>query len=265
MPAEPSRLTVLANRLRVLDITTVYPLLLMLGNCRGQLRADAFDGMLVDIESYLVRRAICGLTPKNYNRIFVGIIRALGKNGGPSRQTLQSELLALQGDSTVWPDDRLLRQHWLDDALYLTLGPAKTRMAREALDLAMQTSKQEEIHIEGGLTVEHVLPQWGSLEDWPYPARADQSGLDPAVRRARLIHSIGNLTLLTQPLNSSASNGPFRHKRPAIAMQSRLQLNAYFQRFRDDDAWHEETIIARGQALFALATTVWPYPATAET
>ncbi len=78
--------------------------------------------------------------------------------------------------------------------------------------------------------------------------------------RQTVRNSLGNLTLLTQSLNSSVSRGPFSGKRPAITQQSRLSLNAYFQRFSDDDVWNEETIIKRGEELADLAIRVWPHP-----
>ena len=41
---------------------------------------------------------------------------------------------------------------------------------------------------------------------------------------------MGNLTLLTQELNSSISNGPFVDKSTAIAADSDLRLNAHVTR-----------------------------------
>jgi hypothetical protein len=74
-------------------------------------------------------------------------------------------------------------------------------------------------------------------------------------RRNRLKHSFGNLTLLTQSLNSSVSNGPFLGKREEITAQSNLRLNAYFQKA---DEWDEAAIIARGGVLFDVAKQIWP-------
>ena len=48
--------------------------------------------------------------------------------------------------------------------------------------------------------------------------------------------------------------------RPEIAKQSSLRLNVYFQDFLDSDPWNEEVILKRGQDLFDVACTVWPYP-----
>ncbi len=78
--------------------------------------------------------------------------------------------------------------------------------------------------------------------------------------RDQILHTFGNLTLLTQPLNSSVSNGPFSQKRPNIAKQSRLRMNAYFQEFENSDVRNQDPILVRGQKLFEVAKRVWPGP-----
>jgi hypothetical protein len=67
-------------------------------------------------------------------------------------------------------------------------------------------------------------------------------------RGLRMLHTLGNLTLLTPRLNSSVSNGPFCNKRSAIAGQSRLIMNSYFQRFTDDYTWDEKAIGHRARS-----------------
>ena len=79
-------------------------------------------------------------------------------------------------------------------------------------------------------------------------------------RRSILLHSLGNLTLLTEPLNSGVSNGPFCAKRPEITKQSLLILNSYFQSFSDNDMWDEDKILERGRYLAKLVLKVWGYP-----
>jgi hypothetical protein len=237
--------------------------MLLLCAHRPSLSDEEFNGILEDLESYLVRRAVCDLTIKNYNRVFLALLQALRRRDAVSRSALREELLGLQGESAVWPDDSVFQRHWVNEPAYNSLGAAKTQMVLAALDQALDTPRQERMRLDDWLTVEHVMPQSASLEQWPYPAEAVQGDgpIDERlVRRVRLVHSFGNLTLLTQFLNSSVSNGPFAAKRPEIAKQSRLQLNAYFQRFADSDAWDENSIVRRGQELFEVAKRLWPYP-----
>jgi hypothetical protein len=66
IPGVPGRQGVFARRLRLLDNSTVYPVLLfLLGGEKGDLPAADRDGIITDLESYLIRRLICGLTILN--------------------------------------------------------------------------------------------------------------------------------------------------------------------------------------------------------
>ena len=56
-------------RLRRWDVTTVYPLVLRLWET-DKLGIDDKAGALETLLSYIVRRAVCGLTTKNYNKFF---------------------------------------------------------------------------------------------------------------------------------------------------------------------------------------------------
>lgn len=109
------------------------------------------------------------------------------------------------------------------------------------------------------LSVEHVLPQKWREADYPFTS----SGDGKREERARLLHSIGNLTLVTPRFNGALSNEPFRIKRTAIVGESALRLNTYFQQFSDDDAWNEATIVDRAKALFPIAKSIWAYPNSA--
>jgi len=90
---DTTRFGVFAQRLRILDMTTIYPFLLWLCEYRDQIAPDEFDGILIDLESYVVRRAISRLTPKNYNRIFS---HPFGENepSGNTKQDIYSKGVA---------------------------------------------------------------------------------------------------------------------------------------------------------------------------
>jgi uncharacterized protein with ParB-like and HNH nuclease domain len=257
---DSGRFGVMVQRLKILDTTTVYPFLLWLCDQSGRISQEEFDGILTDIESYIVRRAICELTPKNYNRTFLTLLTKLSKEPQPSRAAMQRELLSLEGESGVWPDDKTFTEHLMYHPIYNSIGPKRVKLVLTAVELASRTPKQEVIPlaINNLLTIEHVMPQTMDEENWPYPNPIVE--VKEKIQRLNLIHSLGNLTLLTQPLNSNVSNGPFLVKRPAIAGQSLLILNSYFQKFSDDDIWNENTIIERGKVLSELILKIWPYP-----
>ncbi len=275
---DSERLGILAQRLRILDTTTVYPLLLWLRENQGKTtEEEEFNGILADLESYVVRRAICRLTPKNYNRVFLTLLTKLSKEGLPNRASVRRELLSLEGDSAVWPNDETFKRNLVYEPLYDSIGPRRVRLVLTALELFSRTPRQEALplSINNALTIEHVMPQKFKPEEWSYPESETteiEKELNPKEqesrrrelesRRLTLLHSLGNLTLLTQPLNSEVSNGPFNLKRPEITKQSLLVLNSYYQGFSDDDVWNEKTILSRGFHLADQAVKVWAYPKT---
>lgn len=260
VPDGDGRTPLFAKRLQALDTSTVYPvLLLLLVGGKDRVAAGDLDGIVTDLESYLVRRMVCELGTKNYNRFFLSMLQKLRGSSDPiSRATIQQMLLAPDGSAGEWPDDKRFAKAWLEKPLYDTLKPMRCSMLLEAVDRAMRTSKQETVTINSKLTIEHVLPQQWEPPAWPEPpvdaGNDDESAIE---RRERLLHSLGNLTLLTQELNSSVSNGPYAAKRPEIAKQSVLRLNTYFQ---DATTWDESEIASRGEKLLEHAKRIWPRP-----
>jgi hypothetical protein len=132
-------------------------------------------------------------------------------------------------------------------------------MVLQALELAPYTGKEEGVVVPW-LSVEHILPQTpASLEDWPYPSRQPSPSLEEVQSRFYFRESLGNLTLVVQPLNSSLSNGPFVTKKAKLAEESQLRMNRYFANFPKDH-WMEADIAERSVALAALASRIWPRP-----
>ncbi len=251
-----SRMGQFLDRLRLIDTSTVYPLLLLLG--QSSLAQSELDGIAADLESYLIRRYVCQLTIKNYNQFFPALIKHL-RTAGVTRESLEGFLLDPTGDAGRWPRDDEFRKAWLDRQVYTGREARRVEMILRALEAAMHTAMQEKVKIVSDLTVEHVMPQsW--YENWPLsdsPSAVSDDDSPEALRRDRALHTLGNLTLLTQELNSSVSNAGFAARRAEIVKQSTLLLNAYFQ---DRTAWDVDSIEERGRHLFELACVVWPHP-----
>lgn len=255
LPGQASRFELFCRRLKLLDVSTVTPLVLYLLEHHKPDSAD-FVQAIGDVESYLVRRFICGYTTKGYNRVFLNrLLAEMVREQKTDATTLRSKLLALEGDSQRWPDDESFARNWCHRGLYQGRSTAKVRGILEALELVMRGSKQEFLALPDGLTVEHVLPQkW--YDNWPL---ADDTA-ENQEKRNRLLHSIGNLTLVTQAFNSSLSNAGFAVKRQEIVTTSLLLLNTHFQPYGEQRAWDESEIVKRAEALFGHARQVWPFP-----
>lgn len=247
------RLNTLVHRLQVMDTSVFYPVLLGLRTrWNGKTDTRQLDEILTDLESYLVRRMVCELTPKNYNNIVLDLLQKLEAAPAIDRATIADFLLGLTGDTARWPTNAEFKEACQTKPLYEYLSNPRLQMLLHALDLQLETNRQEQVHLQTDLTIEHVFPQHPTPGKWH---QIDEEG------GYEVLHQLGNLTLLTKPLNSSVSNGPFSKKRKKIAEQSRLRLNVYFQQFDDDYLWDASDIRRRGKELAKLALQVWPRPA----
>jgi uncharacterized protein with ParB-like and HNH nuclease domain len=263
LPTGSDRMSILTARLSALDTSTVHPLLLYLaGLDDAALPQKGRNQIAEDLESYLVRRFVAGMTPKNYNRFFLALLTKAKHaiaHGDDLAETIRAELLRSVELTSIWPDDAAFRRGWLANPVYVGSRSDRSAMLLNALNAAMITTKNEKVVLMG-LTVEHLLPQNGRIEDYPYaPMPKDEEDVSPEARRKRLLHTVGNLTLLTGPLNSSISNGPFSAKRTAIVDESDLRLNAWM-RTDARTTWGETDILQRGADLFERAAMIWPVP-----
>ena len=245
------RLNVLAKRLQVMDTSVFYPVLLgLLTRWQGKTAARELPGIFNDLESYLVRRMVCQLTPKNYNRLVLDLLEVLEHVSVITRSTVSDFLRGLTGETGRWPDDTAFQRACQTEPLYEVLNKPRLHLLLQALDLQLETSRQEQIHLDDTLTIEHIYPQTPITGKWDQISEKEGE---------EVLHQLGNLTLLTKPLNSSVSNGAFARKRGQIAKQSRVRLNTYFQDFGDDYLWGAADIYQRGEALAKLAIKVWPH------
>lgn len=131
-------------------------------------------------------------------------------------------------------------------------------MVLEAIEDKLRGPMAEEAHVSrGSLTIEHVLPQsW--KEHWPLGPAADV--IQAEIDRDRVLHTLGNLTLVNGRLNPKLSNGPWSDKCDSLSEHTVLHLNKdLLNSYRDED-WAEPTIRDRGRALARIASEIWPAP-----
>lgn len=256
--APESREGLFFYRLDQLDTTTVFPLLLeavkQFDNSGS--RKDLHQ-LLGDLESFFVRRTICELTAKNYNKFTVDLLKDVLRENTLSVAAVRSFLLKQETDVSRWPTDDEFKKAWMEIDFYKRLKRTKGRMILEALETHLYTGKTEKISIDEKLTVEHLLPrEWE--RHWPLPALNSSNDAEKAQeRRDDLLNKVGNLTLLTKQLNPSVSNGPWEKKRKEILRHSALNLNRTLP-----ENWDEDTIQKRSEELFKVAVKVWPRPSS---
>lgn len=132
-------------------------------------------------------------------------------------------------------------------------------MILRAIEMSLYTSKVEAVSVPKVLSIEHVMPQMWE-EHWLLPETlSPEERLEAAAARNSKIHLLGNLTLVTQPLNAALSNAAWPVKQKELNRNSKLLLNA---RLIDDyaDVFDEAAIDARGGDLVARLMSIWPGP-----
>ncbi len=262
-PEGEDRVALLARRLKSLDNSTVYPLLLYVMGLSGErLSTTDRDRIFEDVESWLVRRFVCQLTNKSYNRFFVALLAKMkrAEAGVNLADLVRTELSRSKEVTARWPTDREFLAAWLSKPLYAKSRPDRSVMVLRAIERQIRTNRNEKVTLPDQLSVEHLLPQKGLLSDYPMPTDLPLAeGETVERRRERLMHTVGNLTLLTNELNASASNGTWPTKTKKIALDSDLRLNAWL-RADTPATWSEADVVARGRELFEFARLIWFRP-----
>ncbi len=272
-PTLDNALGKLTIRLRDMEISTIYPLLLCIEGDE-EITQDNKDNMYSILDSYVTRRFICGLTPKNYNNVFLEYLKFLTNNKEASQ--LEELLKSKTADSNLWPTDVMLSEKVIERPIYREASNRSKSLSNILLEIEkfQRGKKQEQIQfLNTDLTIEHVLPQkW--FENWPLNGTSvieddfvvaqhavmteeDKEGKYHLIMdRNRLLHTFGNLTILTSALNPSVSNASFPIKKEKICSQSTLIINQYFQ---SKEEWNEEEITIRSKSLFKSISQIWKY------
>lgn len=243
----------LGRKLATWQVTTAYPIALQIAG--EQVQETERKNIARLLYSYIVRRALCGLTAKNLNRVFQAISQKFVATG-PSVAGLTEFFYERTGDSTRFPSDDEFRQGILAQPAYILAPGARIRDILWELELASRTSFAEKVDMPWNLQTEHVLPvSW--TEEWPLSEGefVDRWSDDSrAVRRRQALQTLGNLTLITGGLNSSSGNKSFIEKRDNFAEHTSLFLNKWFLK---QPEWTEKQIYQRGENLADRAINIW--------
>lgn len=251
---ENSDLYWLGRKLAAWQVTTAYPIVLQISS--SDIEQDEKRALYRLIYSYIVRRALSGLTNKNLNHVFQSLAQVFVKTR-PSVETFKRYFAERTGDSTRFPGNNEFRQGILYKPAYSLAPQSRIKDVLWELEEASRSKFAEETSMPDGLWTEHVLPvSW--TEEWPFEDNEfveRWSGDPKAETRNRLLHTLGNLTLMTGGLNISSGNKSFFEKREKLEEHTGLFLNKWFLK---KESWHETGIMERSTSLSKLAVEIWP-------
>ena len=245
------------RRWRAMQVRVLTPILLrILAEDPSQ---SLLDSCARHLESYLVRRMLCKLTTRGYYDLALDMLKRFDKQPNqPLDQLVLEFLLEQTTDRYRWPTDDDLREAFVNSRMYGGLPKSRLRFVLEGIEEGMRTAMSDAGPLVRGLSIEHVMPQaW--RDQWSAPESTDGDDEDPALRRDRLLHTMGNLTLVTKRLNSSMTNAGLADKRDALTTHSTLFLN---KDVLDASAsgWDEAQIVERSNRLCDVAIRVWSRP-----
>ena len=166
--------TAFAYRWKAMQAAVVTPVLLWL------LSSEAEPGQvfkaLKALESYLVRRMVCRMTTRGYNRVFVDLLRRLEQAGPATAGDAVIEFLGeREAYGTIWPNDNLALDAISTKPLYRLLTRGRLRMVLEGIEHELRTTKAEGGAVPTELTIEHIMPRsWRGV--WPEPEPGGGAG-----------------------------------------------------------------------------------------
>ena len=243
-------------RTGVMQAGVITPVLLLLLSAQAEPRQGAFDAL----ESFLVRRMICRLTTKDYNRLTLELAKRLQDSNLDCADTVTVGFLKEQkANAREWPSDEDVVHALATSPIYRLLTRGRLRFILESVEGRLRSSgKSEDLDVPKNLTIEHVMPVGWGTDEWPLPAEVEP--VQATYQRNTLVHTIGNLTLTTQKLNSSLSNSPWDAKRSELLKHATLLLN---NELTISATWNEDRIRERSERIARLVSEVWPGPDSA--
>ncbi|GHQ28275.1 hypothetical protein VN0338_13680 [Helicobacter pylori] len=226
-----------------LEMDVIYPLLLELYSDYndGVLSKADFRRSIALIESYICRRAVCGLGTNSLNKVFPSFTKHIQKD--EYFKSLKAHFGSLT-EKQRFPNNDEFKD------CFITIDFYRFKK-REYFFERLENSDGKERVYTHEYTIEHIMPQ-KLTEEWERDLGENFQEI-----HNKYLHTIGNLTLTGY--NSEYSNKSFKEKQGMEKgfKDSPLRLN---QSLRDLESFGEEEIKKRANDLADLALKIWTYP-----
>ncbi|GAA9175750.1 DUF262 and DUF1524 domain-containing protein [Helicobacter pylori] len=226
-----------------LKMDVIYPLLLELYSdySDGVLSEDNFRRSIALIESYICRRAVCGLGTNSLNKVFPSFTKHIQKD--EYFKSLKAHFGYLT-EKQRFPNNDEFKN------LFITIDFYKFKKKKYFFERLENFDRKERVYTHE-YTIEHIMPQT-LTEEWERDLGENFQEI-----HNKYLHTIGNLTLTGY--NNEYSNKSFQEKRCMEGgfKDSPLRLN---QGLRDLESFGEEEIKKRAKDLADLALKIWTYP-----
>lgn len=226
-----------------LEMDVVYPLLLELYSDYGDgvLSKADFIPIIALIESYICRRAVCGLGTDSLNKVFPSFTKHIQKD--EYFESLKAHFGSLT-EKQRFPNNDEFKD------CFITIDFYNVKRNKYFFERLENFDRKERVYTHE-YTIEHIMPK-KLTEEWERDLGENFKEIHD-----KYLHTIGNLTLTGY--NPEYSNKSFKEKQGMEKgfKDSPLRLN---QGLRDLKSFGEEEIKKRANDLADLALKIWTYP-----
>ncbi|MFP6037060.1 DUF262 domain-containing protein [Helicobacter pylori] len=226
-----------------LEMDVVYPLLLELYSdySDGVLSKQDFIPIIYLTESYICRRAVCGLGTNSLNKVFPSFTKHIQKDEYFKSLKVHFGYLT---EKQRFPNNDEFKK------LFITIDFYNFQKKTYFFERLENFDTKEPVNTKE-CTIEHIMPQT-LTEEW----KRDLGENFQAIHD-KYLHTIGNLTLTGY--NKEYRNNSFQEKRDMEKgfKQSPLKLN---QSLKDLESFGEKEIEKRANDLADWALKIWTYP-----
>jgi len=243
---EDSDISKIAKDINTLKVDVVYPFLLeILEDYKNQTisKSELIEIMRLS-ESYVFRRAICGVPPNSLNKTFANLTKEIDKDDYLT--SLKASFINKKTYKRFPNDDEFKREFILKNVYNF-------RSRSYLFNKLENHEHKERIDTISEYTIEHIMPQNPNLSsEW----RQDLGENWQEIHN-EFLHTIGNLTLTGY--NSELSDRPFLEKRDMKGgfADSHLKLNNILATLSH---WNKDEIVKRGKELSEFASQIWFAP-----
>jgi uncharacterized protein with ParB-like and HNH nuclease domain len=195
------------------------------------------------VESYVFRRAICGIPPNTLNRVFEALMTKVDKSN--YLESLKDAFRQLTSTRRYPSNSEFKEALFIKDVYNFNRCNYLLRK--------LENHERRELISIADYTTEHVMPQNPDLsESWQR-----ELGENWQEVQEKHLHTIGNLTLTGY--NSKLSDRPFKEKQCIAGgfRDSPLRMNQSLGRA---ERWNESAILARAEELAEKALKIWISP-----
>lgn len=215
----------------------------------GQLSLNDMKAEVRLIDSYLMRRALCGNDSSPLSRYFPTLLRNVcsvyekNKRKNILMITKMQLINANKGKTLEMPSDERLRSELREINAYslMCIRTVLERIEHFGAHAKVDTSN---------LNIEHIMPQHPN-NYWKQVSLTKDE--DEYTYYANLI---GNLTLCAQYDNTKMGNENFNYKKEILSNTLHIRLNTPILKLKK---WNKDTILKRCDALSDIIIQIYPY------